>query len=83
MSQIDIRSEGKRSRRAIKTRAVHNDRIQLSKTGLGFIFHQVTKEEIGLQDMTIQVLDLVDLGLVLELGTHESDSDEYENPRSP
>ena len=51
MSQIDVRSEGNRSRRAIKTCARHNDRIQLSKTGLGFVFHQVMEEEIGLQDI--------------------------------
>ena len=56
MSQIDVRSAEKPTRRAMKTCALHNDRIQLSKTGLGFFLHQVTKEEIGLQDITIQDL---------------------------
>ena len=56
VSQIDARSAGKPTRRAIKTCLRHNDGIQLSKTGLGFFLHQVTKEEIRLQ-----VLDLQDL----------------------
>ena len=56
VSQIDVRSAEKPTRRAIKTCARHNDGIQLSKTGLGFFLHQVTKEEIRLQ-----VLDLQDL----------------------
>ena len=64
MSQIDVRSEGNRSRRAIKTCAVHNDGIQLSKTGLGFFLHQVTKEEIGLQDVNNSRLDLATEGWI-------------------
>ena len=56
VSQIDVRSAEKPTRRAIKTCARHNDGIQLSKTGLGFFLHQVTKEEIRLQ-----VVDLQDL----------------------
>ena len=46
VSQIDARSAEKPTRRAIKICARHNDGIQLSKTGLGFFLHQVTKEEI-------------------------------------
>ena len=60
MSQIDVRSAEKPTRRAIKTCAQHNDRIQLSKTGLGFVFHQVMEEEIGLQDINNWRLDLID-----------------------
>ena len=56
MSQIDVRSAEKPTRRAIKTCALHNDGIQLSKTALGFFLHQVTKEEIWLQVLLIQDL---------------------------
>ena len=68
VSQIDIRSEGKRSGRAIKTFAVHNDGIQLSKTGLGFFLHQVTKEEIGLQEVNNSRLDLATEGRISSQG---------------
>ena len=57
VSQIDARSAEKPTRRAIKTCLRHNDGIQLSKTGLGFFLHQVTKEEIWLQ--VIDIWDLI------------------------
>ena len=56
MSQIDVRSAEKPTRRAIKTRPRHNHHTQLSKTGLRFVFHQVTKEEIGLQHLEFKNL---------------------------
>ena len=64
VSQIDVRSAEKPTRRAIKTCARHNARIQLSKTGLGFFLHQVTKEEIGLQDVNNSRLDLATEGWI-------------------
>ena len=56
VSQIDVRSAEKPTRRAIKTCARHNDGIQLSKTGLRLFLHQVAKEEIWLQVVDIQDL---------------------------
>ena len=62
MSQIVVRSEGNRSRRAIKTCPRHNHHTQLSKTGLRFIFHHVTKEEIRLQHYSIHNLIWLTVG---------------------
>ena len=62
MTQIGVRPTEKPTQIAIKTCAVHNDGIQLSKTGLGFFLHQVTKEEIGLQNVSNSRLDLATEG---------------------
>ena len=68
VSQIDVRSAEKPTRRAIKTCARHNDGIELSKTGLGFFLHQVTKEEIELQNLTNSRLDLATEGRISSQG---------------
>ena len=68
VSQIDVRSAEKPTRRAIKTCARHNDGIQLSKTGLGFFLHQVTKEEIELQNLDNSRLDLATEGRISNQG---------------
>ena len=68
MSRIGVRSTEKTTQRAIKTCAVHNDGIQLSKAGLGFFLHQVTKEEIELQNLTNSRLDLATEGRISNQG---------------
>ena len=53
MSQIDVRSEGNRSRRAIKTTPRHNDGIEVSKMVHESIPHSLSREEIQLQNVII------------------------------
>ena len=53
MSQIDVRSEGNRSRRAIKTIPRHNDGIEVSKMVHESIPNSLSREEIQLQNVII------------------------------
>ena len=59
MSQIDVRSEGNRSRRAIKTIPRHNDGIEVSKKPYEIIFHSLSREEIQLHLITFLIFNSV------------------------